>query len=93
MIDYINGYPAEVTPTYAVLDCNGLGYEINITLIDYPEISTSEKVKLFIHESIREDAHLLFGFLTRRSRELFRCERRRPQHRATDSILSDDRSA
>lgn len=69
---YINGYPAEVTPTYAVLDCNGLGYEINITLIDYPEISTSEKVKLFIHESIREDAHLLFGFLTRRSRELFR---------------------
>lgn len=72
MIDYIQGYPAEVTPTYAVVDCNGLGYEINITLIDYPEISNVEKVKLFIHESIREDAHLLYGFLTKRSRELFR---------------------
>lgn len=72
MIDYINGYPAEVTPTYAVLDCNGLGYEVNITLIDYSEISTADKVKLYIHESIREDAHVLFGFLTKRSRELFR---------------------
>ncbi|MGM9816765.1 MAG: Holliday junction branch migration protein RuvA [Lepagella sp.] len=71
MIDYIQGQPVEVTPTYAVVDCNGLGYEINITLLDYPRIST-ERVKLYIHESIREDAHVLFGFLERRSRELFR---------------------
>ncbi len=72
MIDYIQGLPAEVTPTYAVVDCNGLGYEINITLIDYPRISTSEKVKFYIHEAIREDAHILYGFLDRASRELFR---------------------
>ena len=71
MIDYIQGQPVEVTPTYAVVDCNGLGYEINITLLDYPRIS-NERVKLYIHESIREDAHVLFGFLERRSRELFR---------------------
>lgn len=72
MIDYIQGIPAEITPTYAVIDCNGLGYEVNITLIDYPAISPGGKVKLFIHESIREDAHVLYGFIDRRSRELFR---------------------
>jgi Holliday junction DNA helicase RuvA len=72
MIDYIQGLPAEVTPTYAVVDCNGLGYEINVTLIDYPRISTTEKVKFYIHEAIREDAHILYGFLDRASRELFR---------------------
>ena len=72
MIDYIQGIPAEITPTYAVIDCNGIGYEINITLIDYPRVSGSDKVRVHIHESIREDAHVLFGFLERRSRELFR---------------------
>lgn len=72
MLDYVKGHVAELTPTYAVVDCNGLGYEINITLIDYPNISLSESVKLFVHESIREDAHILFGFLSKRSRELFR---------------------
>lgn len=72
MIDYIKGQPAEVTPTYAVLDCAGVGYEINITLIDYPNIDTAAITKLYIHEAIREDAHVLYGFLDRKSRELFR---------------------
>ena len=72
MIDYIQGLPAEVPPPYAVVECNGLGYEINVTLIDYPRISTTEKVKFYIHEAIREDAHILYGFLDRASRELFR---------------------
>lgn len=72
MIDYIKGIPAEVTPTYAVIDCHGVGYEINITLIDYPSIPMTAEVKLYVHESIREDAHVLYGFLSRRSRELFR---------------------
>ena len=70
MIDYIQGQPVEVTPTYAVVDCNGLGYEINITLLDYPRIS-NERVKLYIHESIREDAHVLYGFADKREREVF----------------------
>ncbi len=72
MLDYINGNVAELTPTYVVIDCGGLGYEINITLIDYPEISSRKEVKLYVHESIREDAHVLFGFISKRSRELFR---------------------
>lgn len=72
MIDYIQGIPAEITPTCAVLDCNGVGYEINITLIDYPRISTVDRTKLYVHEAIRDDAHILYGFLDKRSRELFR---------------------
>ncbi|MBD5236641.1 MAG: Holliday junction branch migration protein RuvA [Bacteroidales bacterium] len=72
MIDYIRGGVAELTPTYVVIDCNGVGYEVNITLIDYSNINTAEPIKLYVHESIREDAHVLFGFLSKRSRELFR---------------------
>lgn len=72
MIDYIQGIPAEISPTNAVIDCNGIGYDINITLIDYPRISNAERTKLYVHEAIREDAHVLYGFLDRRSRELFR---------------------
>ena len=72
MIDYIQGIPAEISPTNAVIDCNGIGYDINITLIDYPRISNVENTKLYVHEAIREDAHVLYGFLDKRSRELFR---------------------
>lgn len=75
MIDYISGKLAEITPTNAVVDCSGIGYDINISLIDYAEINenkTAESVKFYIHESIREDAHILYGFLKKEARALFR---------------------
>lgn len=72
MLEYIIGKPAEVSPAYAVIDNNGLGYCINITLIDYPHIAAAkDNVKLYVFESIREDAHVLYGFLSKESRELF----------------------
>lgn len=72
MIDYIAGKKAELTPTACVLECGGIGYEIGITLIDYPKLETVEEAKLYVHESIREDAHVLFGFLEKEARALFR---------------------
>ena len=74
MIDYIRGEVAEITPTYVVIDCGGVGYEINITLLDYGELNSrgAGEAKLYVNESIREDAHVLYGFLTREAREMFR---------------------
>lgn len=72
MIDYISGRIAELTATTAVIDCHGIGYELNISLLDYSSLEGAEQAKLYVHESIREDAHVLFGFTDRRARLLFR---------------------
>lgn len=72
MIDYISGPIAELNPAQAVIDCGGIGYEINITLIDFTEIQGNKTALFYVEEAIREDAHILYGFLTKRSRTLFR---------------------
>ena len=72
MYNYINGKLDEATPAYAVIDCGGVGYLLEITLNTYSQIKDLPAVKLLVHEIVREDAHLLFGFYTESEREMFR---------------------
>lgn len=71
MIEYVKGELAELTPALAVIDCNGVGYAANISLNTYAAIQGKKACKLYIHEAIREDAHVLFGFADKQERELF----------------------
>ena len=71
MIEYLKGTLADLTPALAVIDCNGVGYGVNISLNTFSGIQGKESVKLWITESIREDAYQLWGFSTRVERELF----------------------
>ena len=71
MIEYIKGKIAETSPTNAVIECYGIGYDVNISLTTYSLLTVVEEAKLYIYEAIREDAHLLYGFINRRERELF----------------------
>ena len=71
MIEYIKGKLDDVTPTMAVVDCNGVGYGVNISLNTFSAIQGKSDVKLYIYEAIREDAYVLYGFATKQERELF----------------------
>ena len=71
MISHINGKLAEKTPTYVVIDCNGVGYKLNISLQTYSSIQT-ENCKLLTHLAVKEDSHTLYGFFTSEERDLFR---------------------
>lgn len=72
MFEYIKGTLVEATPTYAVVDCGGVGYYIHISVNTYTKIASEKSVQLFTHQIVREDAHLLYGFFTRSERVLFR---------------------
>lgn len=72
MIDYITGRVTELNPAYAVVECNGIGYSINISLNTYAVLERADSCKILIHESIREDAHILYGFADADERDLFR---------------------
>jgi Holliday junction DNA helicase RuvA len=83
MIEYLSGKVAELTPTTAVVDVNGVGYELNITLTTFSSLEqavggqlgerqAAGQAKLYVHEVIREDAWTLYGFASKRERELFR---------------------
>lgn len=71
MYAYITGKIIEKSPTCVVLDNNGIGYDINITLNTFTAIGEKETVKLYIHEQILEDARNLFGFFTAKERDIF----------------------
>ncbi|SHE59355.1 Holliday junction branch migration protein RuvA [Dysgonomonas macrotermitis] len=71
MIDYIKGEITELTPASVTLETGGIGYFISISLNTYSALEHKKNEKLFIHESIREDAHQLFGFINKQERDLF----------------------
>lgn len=71
MITHIKGRLVEKTPTYVVIDCNGIGYKLNISLQTYSSIK-EENCFLFTHFSVKEDAHTLYGFGDEAERALFR---------------------
>lgn len=72
MLDFIKGDIAELTPTYVVIELNGLGYYVNISLNSFALLQGAKTSKLFLHQVIREDAHLLFGFTSVDERGIFR---------------------
>lgn len=71
MYAFISGKIVEKNPAYVVLENNGIGYLINISLNTFTAINNLEQVKLFTHLSIREDAHVLFGFSEEAEKALF----------------------
>jgi Holliday junction DNA helicase RuvA len=72
MFDYFSGKLVEKTPTYAVIDCGGVGYVLNISLSTFSQITNPERCTLYAHLAVREDAHVLYGFATKAERETFR---------------------
>lgn len=72
MIAHIQGKLVEKTPTEVVIDCNGVGYQINISLHTFSLLPDAENLKLFTFLQIKEDAHTLFGFVEKAERELFK---------------------
>jgi Holliday junction DNA helicase RuvA len=72
MYEYITGIITEIAPTYVVLESNGTGYFINISVSTYSQIQSFKEIKLLIHLIVREDAHLLYGFYSKLERDIFR---------------------
>ena len=71
MIEYIKGELTELTPALATIETGGVGYGLNISLNTFSAIQGKKEVKLYVYEAIREDAHLLFGFVNKKEREMF----------------------
>lgn len=72
MIAFIKGRLAEKTPTDVIIDCNGIGYQVHISLHSYSLIKDSEAIQLYTYLQIKEDAHTLYGFVEKLERELFK---------------------
>lgn len=72
MIEYIKGIVAGISPTTVIIEAAGIGYELNISLTTFSVIERQPEAKLLVHEVIREDTHILYGFVTTDEREIFR---------------------
>ncbi len=72
MITQLRGRLVEKSPTSVVIDCQGIGYLVNISLFTYGQLTDDENIQLYTHLQVREDAHTLYGFSTDLERQLFR---------------------
>ena len=72
MITQIRGRLVEKSPTGVVIDCNGVGYFIHISLHTFSQLTDNESIKLLTHLQVKEDSHQLYGFVTAMEREIFR---------------------
>lgn len=72
MYEYIKGRLTETGPTYAVVETGGIGYYINVSVNTYSQIANLTEVTLYLHQLVREDALLLYGFFSKEERSLFR---------------------
>ena len=72
MITQLRGRLVEKSPTSLVIDCQGVGYLVNISLFTYGQLKDDENIQLYTHLQVREDAHTLYGFSTDLERQLFR---------------------
>ena len=72
MIAHLQGKLVEKSPTQIVIDCEGVGYHVNISLHTYSLLPNTDFIKVYTHLQIKEDAHTLFGFMEKSEREIFR---------------------
>ncbi len=72
MINHLKGKLVEKNPTYVVVECNGVGYFLNISLHTFSLLSSDENITLYTHLQVKEDSHTLFGFSDKSEREIFR---------------------
>lgn len=71
MFDFISGKTERITPTEIVVNCNGVGYLLHITLNTFEKLKSEKEVKIFAHLVVREDSHTLYGFATISEREMY----------------------
>ena len=72
MITHLKGKLVEKSPTNVVIEVNGIGYWVNISLTTFSQIPDNENIKLYTHLQLKEDSHSLYGFYSKREREIFR---------------------
>jgi len=72
MITHIRGKLIEKNPTNAIIEANGIGYWLNISLNTYSQLADSEAALLYTYLSVKEDSHTLYGFSTKVEREIFK---------------------
>lgn len=72
MFEFLEGKFEEITPSYVVINCSSVGYKVEISLTTYTDLKDKSSGRLFVHQIVREDAQLLFGFSSKKERTVFR---------------------